>query len=545
MSRATTRQKILNISKSRVALTRALWAQPLGASEKTFPARRILHARTFQFESAHRVERIGIVRAHGGFYGSEQPPDDWITSLRVLNWNGRKWEEIAHRTGLRRPQDGRTIWLETGAFVSRGLSLEIRATGVDAGWSGWDMAEKSFVVEARPVTADIAPDTSLRLAALDFKGLPRGLSAEHLPGEIRFRSKWLEVGFSLARTGFSYLSVDGSGKGRTHADLIRRDSRQWDYLHEQGYGGTMNLHYNVSGLRLHPVGVPAEIGFTAHRVQGTTRVTGNRVSYDVTCAGSGVRYRIEWTVFSDRLEADMRRSHERPVRAWHSSLWHIPLNLATAIPTVLGAITREGEAGGMKGPTLLHFPSMGTLRAEAVSGGDDVLWRSDVWRNRTLATAEIKLAESPMPEGDYLLRAGDHRARMVFSLHEHRMSLKPGTPAVVRRAAQNAALSAVTWRGDVGALANNGASLHCIICADLWPEVGEQVGKLLPGLHARDLVRHSFQRFLDGGLSVGGGGIWTRTGFGSLRTRLSRAVRLFFWDWRGSSRQLLMRRSFL
>jgi hypothetical protein len=247
-------------------------------------------------------------------------------------------------------------------------------------------------------------------------------------------------------------------------------------------------------------------------------VQGRTVTYDLAVPEAGQRYKLVWEFGGDRLRLTAERVGEKPLRVWTGSAWQISFDCTVAAVTNLARVTRVGETGLVELPALLHAPGHGTWRVEAK--GRAASWRADSFRLiytvdsfRPIytVTSELKLGEEAQPEGDYLLKPGRHRSEVEFAVTQHKPPVRRGTPKVVRRALNRCAITAMTYRPDTATLTNNGNSVHAIICADVWAALTPVGGRLLPNLHARDLLRDTLERHLNGGPSYAAGG-WVHDG---------------------------------
>lgn len=466
---------------------RPVWVAPL-PEEADAPERRIIHSRGVRLPSPVRLDRVGVRLTTGYFKCGSERETDWVTAFRVLVWQDERWQVICHESELPRPSDeGATRWFDLGNVETLAVLVEARRCGVDGWWPSWNVAMGGFVLETSAAPPAPTPRTStLRLADCDIERLPDGVTAERRGSEVRYRTRFLEVGFRLGRAGFSYLALDDEGLGRTHRNLLRFGAAWRHPLRE---------HW-TQGPRLCPVGAPAVAGFLAHDVDGEVRVSGNVVSYDARLAGTGQRYRLRWEVLEDRLRLTAERFGEQPLRAWESSAWHVAFDSQVAPTTVLGRVTKRGEAGLLELPVLLHAPGFGTLRVAAAHGS--ALWRSDSARPITTTTSELKIGEVPQPEGDYLLLPGHHRTEVELVVTQHSVPTRDDTPPEVERALRRCTLTALTYRPDTATFSNNGNSMHAPICMDYWSAVATRVGVILPEFDACELLRDSLERWLGG-----------------------------------------------
>ena len=452
------------------------------------PERRIIHSRGVGLPSVVRLNRLGLRSTMGYFKCGSERETDWVTAFRVLAWQDDRWEVVRYERDLPRPSDERAIhWFDLDGVETSAVLVEARQCGIDGWWPSWNVAMGSFVLEASaPPPSQTPRATTLRLVDCDVDRLPAGVAAERRGSEVRYRTRFLEVGFGLGRAGFSYLALDDEGLGRTQSNLLRFGTGWRHPLRD----------YWTQGLCLCPVAETPVASFLAHDVDGEVRVLGNVVTYDVRSAGTGQRYQLRWEVLEDRLVAEVERFGERPLRAWESSAWRIAFDSKVTPTTVLGRVTKHGQAGMLELPVLLHAPGHGSLRVDAVAGS--ALWRADSARPITTTTSELKIGEVPQPEGDYRLLAGHHRAAIELVVTQHRMVTREGTPPEIERALRRCALTALTYRPDTATFSNNGNSMHAPICMDSWSAVAIRIGPILPELDARDLLRDSLERWLDG-----------------------------------------------
>jgi hypothetical protein len=248
-------------------------------------------------------------------------------------------------------------WLDLGGRAASAVLVELRRAGVDDWWPGWDVAMGGVRLEGELLGQPApAAHTSLDCAALELTPLPRGVRAERRGSEVRYRTRFLEVGFDLARAAFTYLSWDSEGTGRTQRNLLKVGPAD---------GAPPELaDYLAQGLRLHPVAGPASAAYTAHAVTGTVEVSGSAVVYDLHLDGTGQHYRLAWEVAEDRLALRAERIGERPLRAWTSGVWHLAFDSRVIPGATLGQITRQGETGLMALPVLLHGAGVGRAHGD-------------------------------------------------------------------------------------------------------------------------------------------------------------------------------------
>ncbi|MDP2887156.1 MAG: hypothetical protein Q8P51_19300 [Ignavibacteria bacterium] len=473
-------------TRQSLSFCRALWTAP-SKGEDEAPLHRIIHARILQLHAPARLKRLGLKRTAGYHKCGSRQDLDWVTSFRILVWTGSEWSVLRSESDVPAPT-GPTLWFDLGNTETTAVIIEARRCGIDNWWTSWNLASGAFVLEGEPL-GGIAPrkEQTLKLEKLDLDGVPSTVLATSDAGEVRFRTRFLEVGFRLNRAGFSYLALDEEGQRRTGANVLKLQPGSF-------YQG---VHVSQVGA------VPAAGSVLRHDVQGSTRVEGNSVTYDMHFKEAGQRYVLKWTIEEDRLRLHAERIAERTIRAWRSSAWMIGLSSLASTSHVLGKIIRKGETGVMDLPTLIHLPRFGTLKVTA-SGGD-ALWRSDSNRPLNMTTSELKLGEVLQPEGDYLLRSGHFVVDIEMKVEAISTPLRDETPVSVLQAVKRCSLTALTYRADTGTLSNNGNSIHCPLCMDNWSAITTRMDPILPNLRPVDLLRDSLERWLDGGPGYGSG----------------------------------------
>jgi hypothetical protein len=271
-------------STGNLASCRALWTAPLDGEEGA-PTNRIIHARILQLHAPARLNRLGLRRAPGYHKCGSRQDLDWVTAFRVLVWNGKEWGVLRRERSVPVSVEEMT-WFDLRGAETSAVLIEARRCGIDNWWTSWNLASGAFVLEGEPL-GGVAPrnEKVLKIDAVSIDELPNGVLATCDAGEVRFRSRFLDVGFRLNRTGFSYLAIDEEGEGRTGSNVLKLQPGSF-----------------YQGIHLSRVGaVPVAAHALRYDVQGTTCVQGNSVTYDVVLPGTGQRYFLKWSILEDRI----------------------------------------------------------------------------------------------------------------------------------------------------------------------------------------------------------------------------------------------------
>ncbi len=444
------------------------------------PKKRIIHQRVVRLHGRARLLRLGVRRGPGYHKCGSRQDLDWVVGLRVLAWADGRWRVILRRDGLEPDVPGAVRWFRLPRRITSGVIIELRRSGIDGGWTPWNLAMSAFILEGELIDP-IAPrdERLLSLTGVDLSRLPAGVRAERRDGEVRYRTANFEVGFALGRPGFTHLGLLIEDRAKAGVNVLAcRPPQFWQ------------------GPQLHPLGAAPVLAPSVRcALEGTTTVRGATVTYTFVAAGQ--RYRLVWTVSRRGLTLRASRSAQKAVVAWHSAAWMIGLRNSVAPSHVLGRLHEDGETGAVALPALLTLPGFGSWR---ISTRGAAAWgRSDCFRAQDLNTLELKLGENRTREGLYRLPAGTHTATLVLAPARPAPRLSDRAPAVVRRAMERTLWTSLTFRTDTATLSNNGASMHCPICMDTWAAVTRAQGDVVPGLPAVEFLRWSLERWLTGG----------------------------------------------
>jgi hypothetical protein len=468
--------------------------------EEDAPAARIIHALHAGFGGTAPV-RAGIRAARGYRKCGSRDETDQIRDIRVHAWRAEAWELRHEWRDLARAADDAVTWLPVDVPDAAGVLVEVRRSWVDDWWPSWNLVSRGLVVEAPQIEVPTVPATPLP-HHVDLAGLPAGLDARLLGGEVRYRSRTLEVGFRLGRPAVSFLAIDPDGLPERAVDLLRHAN-----LYEGDGNDWITNHPLVGQFALGPQLVTPDglshLGQYAAVTDGHVEVRGASVTYELRLPTVDHRLRLRWTVGPDHLLLEASRWAARPLLAVESSAWHVAFDCRVSPPCLLGRPARRGEVGLTRPPATLHVPGHGSLAITCVG---DVDLRFEAARPLMATGLEIKLGEGPGPLGEWRIPAGSAEGSVRFEVtHGPAPELSPDTPLSVRDAVRRAWLTGMTYRLDTTALSNNGNSIHVPASLETWAPLAVRVGAIDAATHALDLVRDTIERYLDGAPGYGAG----------------------------------------
>ncbi|HTK45416.1 MAG TPA: hypothetical protein VL749_08710 [Patescibacteria group bacterium] len=481
----------------------AVWTAPADG-EAGAPERRIIHV-VHAGMPGGGTARVGLKPARAYRKCGSRDETDWIRDLRIHAWDGAAWGLAFEARDLPGPgsgEDGLT-WLDADLTSCRGVLVEVRRSWIDDWWPSWNLVSRGVVVEApAPDAAPRRPPASPLPASVDLTGLRAGLEARRVGGEIRYRSRTLEVGFRLGRPAMSFLAFEPDGLPDRATDLLRHPN-----LYE-GDGGDWIPNEPLFGqFALGPQLVTPDglshIGQFAALQAGDVTVRGATITYRIDLPGLDGSLELHWTVDANRLQLDAHRHLDHSLRTVESSVWHVGLDCRVSPPALLGRPTRHGETGLCRPPATLHVPGHGSLAIEATG---DIGVRFEAARPVMTSALEIKLGEHPGELGDHELPAGDADGSISLTVtHGPVPALVDDAPAPVRAGIRRAWLTGMTYRLDTTALSNNGASIHVPASLETWAPEAAAIGRINTTTTALDLVRDTVDRYLDGAPGYGAG----------------------------------------
>ena len=460
----------------------SLWAEPF-ADERAAgaPERRIIHAMTLQPHQPLHVDRIGIRRGPGYHKCGSRQDLDWIVDARLLGHVNGAWEDLAYLTD-RSPShvDDTCEWITVNRTVT-GLVCEVRRSGIDGWWTPWNLAAAAFVVLGGPPIP--APRDSRLLISSDDIRPPQATERSIEPGSWRVSSADISIDLLRSRAGASALRIYGS---QTTADEPNTSLL------------AVPAGSQHQGPFCTPVGNAPLIDTTVRcAVDGTAVRRESSVTYSIQTEDKTFGYILGWDSLSDGLELTIEKEVLVAFESWESAAWRFTFDTCVSVTSLFGKIAPEGRTGMVALPAILHAPRYGSLRIE--SDSPDVFLRWETNRPANQVTVEIKLAETPTENGTFAHQTGAARAVVRFVPCTPDLTLIQGAPTAVRYAISRTLHTAITFRPDTATLSNNGASIHCPICMDMWASVLLPIKDVGNGMSGSDFVRYSLERWLTGG----------------------------------------------
>ena len=125
---------------------RAVWTRPL-PGEKDVPKKRIIHQRVVRLHGPARLHRLGG-EARAGLPQVRQPAGPRLGHRPArAGLRGGRWRVLLQRDGLKAGIPGVVDWFKLPRVVTNGVIIELRRSGIDGGWTAWNLAMSAFILE--------------------------------------------------------------------------------------------------------------------------------------------------------------------------------------------------------------------------------------------------------------------------------------------------------------------------------------------------------------------------------------------------------------
>lgn len=474
---------------------KSVWVTPL-ENEKDAPERRIVHGRYFKLRSACDEARVGLRVGTGYVKCGSEKYEDYITDFQLFGSNGTDFKLLKYETGILRPKDGETVWFEADGGYSLYYVL-LRKSGVDEWFPCLNSAENCVVFSAfgRDESKEVKREKrNLHRVTVTEDGGDGGAKVERTVSALsaRFSTPYYSIGFRTKSAGLDYLSLDGGGEEKTYNNLLALGSLLMN---------TDNGFY-TQGLVINPVGPVGECLFMSYEAEGETVVGKNSLTYRVKWLPGGLFTEIRFTMHTDRIDIDISRRAERDLLLIDSSPFRIAFNASASTVTALGASVKEGETGELSLPLTLHFPGIASLITEGKGAG----FRFNAIRPDRINTVAFQCGEESLDNGFYRIRAGEYQSSVSLKAGLfHHIALKPDTPRPVREAVDRFVYTSLCYRADTDVFSNNGISMGCPLCSDLWADLCEVIGNGPYGVNTFSFLKGSLEKQLEGYPGYGSG----------------------------------------
>jgi hypothetical protein len=307
-----------------------------------------------------------------------------------------------------------------------------------------------------------------------------GLTVENDGQFVRFRSRYLQIGFSLLRPRLSFLAWDGLGTGRVDKNFIF-DARG---SHSMPGSGPWRRHL---GFELPPM-----------LWGGGVEVSGRRVSYRGLNSLPGFTMDVDFEVSATGYTMRIAQHNEVEQTFLEAEAWRWVWDGRRVFS--LSALARPQRGAHRNGIVVpyggWHCTGQGVLSFSPV-GAPPVGMQIDTsgFEGRQ-AFAGLLLGVRPEPFGPVTLLAGDHAAELEFKVTNVEPETQPGQ---VHPGLRRAWGSQFTFRPEHGGFSNNSFGVNAENClyfiADLAPYT--RANPPLPTM--TELLRYTLELAIKGG----------------------------------------------
>lgn len=330
---------------------------------------------------------------------------------------------------------------------------------------------------------------------------------------IVFETPWLKVAFSRKQPRMTFLSVDALGYGNHSRNLLK----------DCGAGPMACLEQ-----------APIEDALQDCDVS----VDRNSVHYSAFPVNDTEKVSICFTIHPESIGVSIDRACQHELA--DASLFRFIFDATVTPVSPLGRL-KEGEAGTLQFPLLLHFPDWGSLLVRTKKNGrDEPFWKFSLLRDlspiqlgavaawRAMTPEERERVEkignrhllqlNPKgdadPAGEGALHIGPEEIQLDLQtvrplVGKHHINFEMTVTAIYPEAAlvdadpalvgiKKAWLNIFGFRADLGCLANNSTGDTCQFCIYCYADQAAETPPLFDDFTALDLVRVSLDRYFDG-----------------------------------------------
>lgn len=475
------------------SFVKSYWTTP-SVSEKGAPQKRIIHGKYFKFQNVQKKFQIGFQEGQGYFKcGSEPVVKDWVEDVQIFAWIRGKWKCIREFTGMERPGKN-TRWI-TIEEPTKAIFLSIRKSGVDGWWPCYSLAYTAFVLEGVQEECTIVPMRNLHTVRENVNPCAlqeKGIRYTKTSVMARYETRYYSIGFQLKKIGLQFLGCDGEGKGDVRQNLLHRASIM-------NIGSLMSSLeedcYQTQGFVLANIDEDEDCGLRAYNLCGETELNENTLIYHATHDTTGQEVFLKFTMEEKYISVEIKRVCKQDVTLFDSGIFRMTTSSKVAAMTTLGAPNREGETGGITLPATVCFPGYGNI----VISGTGASLRFNSIRAYFVNNLDIQVGEKEAENGCYLLEKGVYEAKLKWMFQSDKLvTFKEHTPEIILRATEKYLLGSLPYRADVDKFTNNGNSIGCSMCLDLWADLCDTIGDIKNGVHTWEYLKHTVEMHLLG-----------------------------------------------
>ncbi|HMF31668.1 MAG TPA: hypothetical protein VKK79_09650 [Candidatus Lokiarchaeia archaeon] len=194
---------------------RSLWASR-DEGEEEASIQRIIHTRILQFFTPLQVTKLGLRLGQGYNKCGSQVELDWVQNFKVFAFLEDEWRLVLEQQNI--PEPNGVVWLDFPPITTSALSVQVRKSGVDRWWPSWNVAMNGIAILAEPSGIPRPlPTRNLLIvekedAEIRAENLPDGVRMELFGSEVRYKTRFYEIGFLLQKAALIYFSLDEEGK---------------------------------------------------------------------------------------------------------------------------------------------------------------------------------------------------------------------------------------------------------------------------------------------------------------------------------------------
>jgi len=312
---------------------------------------------------------------------------------------------------------------------------------------------------------------------------PEAMTVLNFGNEVIYRSKYMELGFSLKRPFLSKFGWDETGND--FQDILYSESIVWR---------------DMTNLFSAPVIRTATQDYYAQSFSGTVSVVGDTVHYKDIYASNDLSYNMSFKVREKGMTVRIEKKCKQSFDAIEADDFRFTWGLVKSIVGTLGLPLGDvGRCGRVPMPALFNSPGHGTVKISQL-GGDKAWLQVDSIRTERVSWSGIVIGGTYDENGMLHFKKGDYEAEFDISLSPI-LPKKWDNISDVPVGIQRNWTTALGFRAELGGFSDN--SVSCNVHSAQYLITGAVVRSHTKDLDLNDLMFYTLELSLKGGPGYG------------------------------------------
>lgn len=466
---------------------KSIWVSPK-ADETDAPKKRIVHAKVLRFRGLSSNIRVGFREGRGYMKCGSEKYLDAVRDADIYVEQDGKPKLWASLKNLNPTSEDECIWYEIPVQACS-VCVVVRRSRVDNYWPCFNVVRNGVVIEADEPAAVLEQRQLLSVeSAADKDVCHENISKKENSISVQWKTPFYSFGLRKKSAGADRFVCDCAQLGKLNEDLLKHQSilfrEYWDF--------------SSQGPIVYPLGEGDVTNRIVLALHGKTVIGSDNLTYHLFQPDGSFQFSLRFTMQEDAIKIHVDTHAEKDCHFALLSLFRIALDPEKTQPTLLGVPEYCGETGRITfqngKDAILHFPRYGSIRCS----GEGLALRMTSARTNLTNMLDIVLPNMDCDDGTVFLKKGDYSGDLTLCFHtDLPHAIREDAPQIVKDALSRYLYSALPFRMDTATFTNNGSSMGCPMCLDVWSEICEAIGdKQFPAVS--DMLRSTIEIWLSG-----------------------------------------------